>query len=168
MIIKAEEKDLDEIMHIVALIIKEMNSYNSHQWDEDYPQRKEFELDLQKDRLYVDKNEKGEIRGVAALVTEDDPEYLAPDVKWLRTSKPLILHRFVVSPEYRNQKVGVNFVNFAIELAKKEGIDHLKADTYYMNKNMQSFLLAMKFQRVEGAIHFRGPDTDFYGYEMLL
>lgn len=168
MIIKAEEKDLDEIMHIVGLIIKEMNSYNSHQWDETYPQRKEFELDLQKDRLYVDKNEKGEIRGIAAFVTEDDPEYLAPEVKWLRTSKPLILHRFIVSPEFRHQKVGESFVKYAIEVAKKEGIDHIKADTYQMNKNMQNFLLAMKFQRIEGNIHFRGPDENFYGYEMLL
>lgn len=167
MIRLANYDDLDEIMHIVALIIQEMNSYGSTQWDETYPKRCNFEEDVKLNRLYIDVNNENKIRGVAAFVTEDDPEYLVEGIKWLKNTKPLILHRFVVSPEYRYQHVGQNIVNFAIDEAKKRNIDHLKCDTNSMNKGMQNFLLKMNFQRIEGIIHFR-PEKDFYGYEMLL
>jgi len=57
MIRKANFTDITEIMKIIKETIIEMHSYGNTQWDENYPQEKDFLKDIQK-MIFMYVNEK--------------------------------------------------------------------------------------------------------------
>ncbi|EET84500.1 putative acetyltransferase [Clostridium carboxidivorans P7] len=54
---KAVIEDTKEIMQIIKETIAEMRTYNNTQWDENYPQEKDFMKDIQRGDLYVAERE---------------------------------------------------------------------------------------------------------------
>ena len=57
MITKANINDIEQIMEIINKTVEEMKSYNNTQWDENYPQDKDFAKDIELGDLYVDKED---------------------------------------------------------------------------------------------------------------
>ena len=66
MIRKASLNDVDSIMDIIKSTVEEMKTYNNTQWDESYPQAKDFIKDIESEELYVEAEGK-EIKGFICI-----------------------------------------------------------------------------------------------------
>ena len=164
MIIKASSKDIKQIMLIINETIKEMKSYNNTQWDENYPQDKDFIKDIELGDLYVDKKD-DRIMGFICVNYIEPVEY--NDLNWSKDEKCMVIHRMAVNSECRNQGVGTKLMNFAEELAMKNGINYLKTDTYSINTKMNSLFRKFNYQLV-GQMNFLGKEEPFNCYEKIL
>lgn len=134
MIRLANINDLDKIMEIIKEIQKEMKKENNPQWNEedDYPNRDKFTTDIENDSLYIYEDE-SELKGFITIA-KDNSEY---DELLKTTNKPaFILHRIAIKKEYRKEGIATILFNYAEELAKKDNIKLLKADTEEHNIKM--------------------------------
>lgn len=164
MITKANLNDINQIMEIINETVKEMKSYNNTQWDENYPQDKDFAKDIELGELYVDK-EDNTIMGFICVNYIEPVEY--NDLNWSKDEKCMVIHRMAVNSKFRNKGVGTKLMNFAEELARKNGVNYLKTDTYSINTKMNSLFRKCNFKLV-GQMSFLGKEKPFNCYEKML
>lgn len=164
MIRKATMNDLGSIMEILQKIIIEMHGYNNFQWDENYPQAKNFAADIENGDLFVSERE-NKIAGFICINRDEPIEYKG--LKWSLAEKALVIHRMGVSPDYRKAGIGAELVGLADELAKSIGVKYLKTDTYSLNTKAQGLFQKCGYIFV-GEMSFLGKDKPFYCYEKLL
>jgi len=156
--------DIGSIMKIIQAVIVEMNSYNNFQWDENYPQLKDFAGDIKKGNLYISIKE-DIIVGFICINTNQPIEYKG--LKWSLSEEALVIHRMGVSPDHRKTGVGFELVMFADELAIKNNVRYLKTDTYSLNTNAQGLFQKLGYVYV-GEMCFLGKEKPFYCYEKAI
>ncbi len=164
MIRKATKIDISKIMEIITTTVKEMKLYNNTQWDENYPQAKNFSKDIETGDLYVDELN-GEIRGFVCVNYAEPTEYRC--INWHSSEKAMVIHRMAVNPNFRNQGIGISLLKFSEELALKNGILYLKTDTYSINDKMNALFKKFGFQ-LAGEMEFLGKEKPFYCYEKII
>lgn len=164
MIRKAIINDLDSIMEIVKKIIIEMHRYNNFQWDENYPQAKNFTTDIEKGDLFVSVIE-NKIVGFICINRDEPIEY--EELKWSSAEDALVIHRMGVSPDCRNAGIGSELVEFAVELSKRTGVSYVKTDTNSLNTKAQGLFKKHGYVFV-GEMFFLGKEKPFYCYEKVL
>ena len=158
---KAVLDDVKSIMSIIRKTIKEMHLYHNNQWDESYPQEKDFIKDIQEGDLYVSER-KGRLVAFICVNKIEPAEYTGLD--WSLKKDVMIIHRMAVDPEYRRNGIGRQLMNFAEELALQQEISYLKTDTNSMNENMKALFLKCGYSYI-GEINFLGKETPFYCYD---
>ena len=164
MIRKAISADIKDIMEIIKETIVEMHSYGNTQWDESYPQEKDFLKDIQKGDLYVSKLE-GSLVGFACINKIEPAEYT--DLPWSMQETAMIVHRMAVTPAYRRKGIGTELMKFVDEYALKNNVRYLKTDTYSINTKMNALFVKCGYKRV-GEMSFLGKEKPFYCYEKVL
>lgn len=164
MIRKATEIDIQKIMEIISVTIKEMKTYNNTQWDESYPQAINFSKDIDAGDLYVDELN-DEIRGFVCINCIEPAEY--DHIDWQSLEKAMIVHRMAVNLKFRNQGVGLSLLKFSEELALENGVSYLKTDTYSINDKMNSLFKKFGFQ-LAGEMEFLGKEKPFYCYDKII
>jgi GNAT superfamily N-acetyltransferase len=164
MITKAKLSDVKEIMEIINTTVEEMKSYNNTQWDENYPQGKDFEKDIEQGDLYIE-IEDGNIKGFICVNYTEPIEY--SDLEWSSNEKSMVVHRMSVNSKFRNSGIGSKLMNFAEQLAIKNGFKYLKTDTYSINTKMNSLFKKFNYEFV-GEMNFLGKEKPFYCYEKML
>lgn len=164
MLRKAVTGDLKNIMDIIGQTIKEMRTYGNIQWDEDYPQEKDFMSDIKNGDLFVAERDK-KLAGFICINEVEPKQY--DELKWALSEKFIVLHRMAVSPKYRRSGVGTELMKFADEYAIKNRIRYLKTDTYSINTKMNALIKKCSYSFV-GKIRFPGRDKSFYCYEKVL
>ncbi len=164
MITKANLNDVKQIMEIINETVKEMKSYNNTQWDETYPQDKDFIKDIESQDLYVDKKD-DIITGFICVNYIEPSEY--NDINWSRDDKCMIIHRMAVNSNCRNQGIGTKLMNFAEELALQNNVTYLKTDTYSINTKMNSLFNKFGYT-LAGQMNFLGKEELFNCYEKTL
>lgn len=160
----AKLTDVDAIMEIISLTVDEMKSYNNTQWDENYPQAKDFEKDIEQGDLYLD-IENDEVKGFICVNYIEPDEY--KDLKWSSNEKCMVIHRMAVSPNFRNKGVGTKLMKCAEALAIENGVKYLKTDTYSINEKMNSLFKKFNYELI-GEMSFLGKEKPFYCYEKML
>lgn len=161
---KAQLEDIKEIMVIIRKTIAEMQSYHNTQWDEFYPQEKDFMSDIQEGDLYVSEKD-GRIVAVICVNKIEPAEYNGLD--WSKGKDSMVIHRMAVDPEYRRNGVGRKLMNFAEDLAMKSNINYLKTDTNSINEKMNALFVKCDYNFV-GEMSFLGKETPFYCYDKVL
>jgi ribosomal protein S18 acetylase RimI-like enzyme len=141
----ASHKDLDKIDRLAVLNIQDMKDAKISQWTLDYPRKKHYIEDVERNGLYVYKLN-GIIIGVMTLLKENDAPYKTIDT-WMKHNS-LVIHRVLVDPKYRNQKVAQKLFNFAYELGIEGKYESIKIDTHLENYKMRRFLLKNDFQEI--------------------
>lgn len=164
MLRKAISADINDIMKIIKETINEMQSYGNTQWNEDYPQEKDFLADIQKGDLYVSERN-GSLIGFVCINKKEPAEYA--DLAWSIQEPAMIVHRMAVNPAYRKQGIATSLMNFVDEYALKNNISYLKTDTYSINNKMNALFLKCNYKRV-GEMSFLGKEKPFYCYEKVL
>lgn len=164
MIRKATENDIEKIMQVVEHAVREMQTYNNIQWDEHYPQRKDFLKDVENGELYVEA-EIDMIKGFLCINDQAPEEY--EDLNWASNEKYLVIHRLAVSEAYRKKGIATKLMHFAEELALKNGVQTIKSDTYSLNENMIALLKKHNYSFV-GEMDFFRKEYPFYYYEKVL
>lgn len=164
MIRKAVTTDVEKIMEIISFTVSEMKTYNNTQWDETYPQAKNFIGDIDAGDLYVD--EIGdELRGFVCVNYIEPVEY--EDIKWQSQEKSMVVHRMAVNSKFRNQGVGISLLKFSENLALENGVSYLKTDTYSINDKMNALFKKFGFI-LAGEMEFLGKEKPFYCYDKII
>jgi Acetyltransferases len=161
---KAQLEDIDEIMDIIRMTIPEMHSYNNYQWDEKYPQKKDFLEDIKQGNLYISVRDGKVVAFICVNQVEPD-EYSG--LLWSSRKEGLVIHRMSVHPEFRRMGIGSELMNFAENLAKKHNISYLKTDTNSMNKKMHALFIKCGYKHI-GTMSFMSKEDPFYCYDKLL
>lgn len=164
MIRKATMEDVKDIMKIIEQTIAEMNAYNNTQWNENYPQEKDFINDIQKGDLFVVER-KDKLAGFVCINKVEPGEY--DGLSWTLNEKNMVVHRMAVNPEYRRSGIGTKLMKFADEFALKNSIRYLKTDTYSLNTKMNALFKKCGYNFV-GEMSFLGKEEPFYCYERIL
>jgi GNAT superfamily N-acetyltransferase len=161
---KAVREDLKGIMEILKVTVAEMNADNNFQWDENYPQEKDFRQDIEKGDLYVAERD-GIMLGFVCVNKTEPVEYNG--LKWSSKEEAMVVHRMAVNPAYRRNGVGTELMRFADELALKNNIRYLKTDTNSVNTKMNALFVKCGYKFI-GEMSFLGKETPFYCYDKLL
>jgi GNAT superfamily N-acetyltransferase len=165
-IIKAKEKDLPEILELVAACTKKMESEGNLQWSDDYPTEDILRKDITKGDLFV-LNDGGKILGIIALTYKEEPQYA--DIEWEdKSGNALEVHRMGVHPKHQSEGVGKRMFEFAQDHALKNGYSSIRMDTYFENDSMIGLIEGLGYKRKKKEIFFPPLIEPFYCYEKLL
>ena len=164
MIRKAVKEDLPGIMGIIKDTVAEMKTYGNTQWDDSYPQEKDFAKDISNGELYVDER-KGEVAGLICVNQVEPAEY--EDLNWSLKEKAMVVHRLSVNPKLRRMGIASGMMQFADVLARSRGIRYMKTDTYSVNPKMNALFLKCGYKLI-GEMSFLGKEKPFNVYEKLL
>ena len=128
---QANEKDLNEVMHLIREVVRPMRESGNLQWDDDYPNMSVFASDVENGLLWVVEIDQS-IAGVAAITTDQYPEYA--DVGWDITEAAIVVHRLAVDPAFRGRGVAAALMRQAEVVATEKGIQVLRVDTNTQNQ----------------------------------
>ena len=157
--VKAEEKDLKEILDITAEQRAYLKSAGIPQWQNEYPSYDTFSEDLKLARLYVAK-EDDKVAGFFALVYPDHNYDYIEDGKWLNDSPYIAVHRMAVSNAYKGRGFSSKMFSYV-----KEHYGHIRVDTHSVNKVMNSSLVKNGF--VYTGVVYMEDGTPRNAYEWL-
>lgn len=164
-IVLAGERDMTEIMTLIAGCISQMRAKGNDQWNENYPDLAVVTADIRERCLYAAKgNEK--ILGVITLNEFQDEEYRT--VPWQRKEgKILVVHRLAVAPQFQRKGVAGKLMDFAESKAVQENYAAIRLDTYSNNPGAIRFYERRGYIK-KGQVRFPYRDLPFLCYEKLL
>lgn len=166
MIRRAKIPEIDDILEITRACAVFMIKNEIYQWNEHYPSKEVFELDIEREELFV-KMENDKIIGTIVISNHIDAEYIP--VKWLTaTEKNAYIHRLCVHPNQQGKGFAQELMDFAEEHARKNEYVSVRLDTFSQNKRNQRFYETRGYQRL-GDIFFPKQSTHpFHCYELVL
>jgi N-acetylglutamate synthase-like GNAT family acetyltransferase len=166
MIIRAATlNDVLQIMQLIAAVVPLMNAAGNFQWDAAYPNAVVFENDIKLNQLWV-ADDNGNVAGVAAITTDQEPEYAA--VGWDLSETAIVVHRLAVSIHHQGKGIAARLMQQAETEAIKRGISVLRIDTNSANKATRQLFPKLGYEYAgEIGLGFR-PNLRFYCYEKRL
>lgn len=157
--------DIPAIMQLVTDVVPVMQASGNFQWDSTYPNAKVFENDITLSQLWV-ADVDGQIGGVTAITTDQDPEYA--EVGWNISETAIVTHRLAVSLNHRGQGIAEALLKQAEIVAQTKGIKILRIDTNSNNKATRMLFPKLGYEFAgEISLSFR-PNLRFYCYEKLI
>ena len=145
MIRKAQFKDLEQIDDLSVQVINDMHKHGIFQWQLNYPRKSHFQVDIDKDSLFVYELN-GQVVGVMALYVENDPPYRT--VNWLRKNS-MVIHRILILPSLQKRGIARQLLYYALKQCAQDGYESLKIDTHPGNYRMRHFLKKNSFHELE-------------------
>jgi ribosomal protein S18 acetylase RimI-like enzyme len=184
---KANENDVDSIMNIVSKLVDMLNSEGNYQWNDTYPLKENFLLDLKNGDLYVacqnssrgvqdnseptneEDDSSDEILGFIAITTYQPPEYVL--VHWNNDANIAIVpHRLGISPLVQGKGTAQLLMNHVEAVAHERHISCIRVDTNIVNHRMQHIFTKLDYSYI-GNIFFqkgRYGKLEFKCYQKLL
>jgi GNAT superfamily N-acetyltransferase len=157
--------DIPSILQLINEVVPLMIAAGNFQWDDTYPNAEVFERDVALNQLWV-ADEDGCIAGVAAITTDQEPEYAS--VGWDIKEPAIVTHRLAVGDKHRGKGVATALLMQAEREAKNRGIKTLRIDTNTSNTATQRLFPKLGYRFAgETGLGFR-PDLRFYCYEKRL
>ena len=135
---EAEEKDIGEIMAIVAQAKQYFRENGIPQWQSEYPCADDIRKDIGHGGMVVE--EDGQIIAYCFVAIMDDPNYAYIEGEWLNQRPYIVLHRTCVSSSCKDKGIGRLFTKYAKQMAQQAGIYDLRADTHEKNASMRRML----------------------------
>ena len=162
----ATTKDIPALMNLVRRVVPLMREVGNLQWDENYPNAEVFARDIELRELWVAEVEDGSLAGVAALTTDQEPEYA--QAGWDVNEEAVVVHRLAVDPTYRGMGVAGALMQQAEVVATERGIAVLRVDTNTQNDATQRLFPKLGYTFAgEITLGFR-PGLRFLCYEKRL
>ena len=157
--------DIPQIMQLIAEVVPIMNAAGNFQWDATYPNAAVFENDIKFNQLWV-ADDDGDVAGIAAITTDQEPEYAA--VGWDLNETAIVVHRLAVSIHHQGKGIAASLMQQAETEALKRGINVLRIDTNSTNKATRQLFPKLGYEYAgEIGLGFR-PNLRFYCYEKRL
>lgn len=166
MIRPAKLTDIPYIIGLTKACAADLCRKGIYQWNENYPSREAFMVDLERGELWV-MEQQGHIMGCMALSEVMDEEYR--EVEWIApTVDNRYVHRLAIHPEFQRRGYARQLMDHAEARARSEGAVSIRLDTFSQNSRNQKFYENRGYNRL-GSVYFHQQSTDpFYCYELLL
>lgn len=162
-ILKAKIEDLPEVLNLFKEAIQYMNNNNIPQWDEYYPNEEVLKEDIEKNELYIIKNE-DIIVSVFVINNDYDKDYENGEWEY-KGSSFVILHRLCVNVKYQNQGLGKKTLLYIERMLKDNNTQSIRLDAFSKNPSALRLYENNNYKRVGEANFRKGL---FYLYEKIL
>jgi ribosomal protein S18 acetylase RimI-like enzyme len=160
-----KSEDIDGVMNLVRAVVPLMQAAGNRQWDAAYPNPEVFAEDLRRGQLWVAERD-GSIAGVAAITTDQEPEYA--NVGWDLQETAVVVHRLAVDPACQGLGIAEALMRQAETVARARGIAVLRLDTNTRNQATQRLFPKLGYLPAgEIGLAFR-PGLRFLCYEKRL
>lgn len=127
----AEESDIDNIGKLIKAAICSMEEQRIFQWDDIYPAKEDFLVDIQKQQLYVGVLD-DDIAVVYAVNEEYDKAY--ENGRWKYPDCTYrIIHRLCVNPIYQNQGIAKDTLSYIEKELHKCNVEAIRLDVFSKN-----------------------------------
>lgn len=165
MIRRAKILEIPDILSIAKACANDMIKRGIFQWNEHYPTREAFEMDIKMDELFVLELQ-ATIAGMITITTEMDEEYIP--VEWLTPNDNTVyIHRLGVHPNQQGKGYARKLMDFAESYARDQGFGSVRLDTFSQNKRNQKFYEQRGYQKL-GNIYFPKQSIHpFHCYELV-
>jgi ribosomal protein S18 acetylase RimI-like enzyme len=140
-------------MKLMRRVVPIMQASGNHQWNSEYPNESMFASDIEHGQLWVAETNLGEIAGVAAITTDQQPEYADAGLDIRETA--IVVHRLAVDPAHRGAGVAGALMQQAEAVAQLRGISILRLDTNTQNHAAQRFFVKLGYT-LAGEVSFAG------------
>jgi GNAT superfamily N-acetyltransferase len=161
--------DIEAVMALVRRVVPLMRASGNLQWDSDYPNPAVFERDVKLAQLWVaevDGQGEKRIAGIAAITTDQEPEYA--NVGWDILELSIVVHRLAVDPAFQGKGIAAALMQQAETVAKSRSITILRVDTNTQNPATQKLFPKLGYLYAgETGFSFR-PGLRFLCYEKRL
>lgn len=156
-LIKATANDLPELYALYSSVAEHMEANGSEQWHwGEYPSETILREDVEKERLYILRDDKGILASVAIL-HEQDPEYEV--IPWTFGIRPAVFHRLAVRPTMQGRGIAAGVLDDVQAMLRREGYDSLRCDTYVRNRHALRLYEKMGFRCCGSFRWDEGPRT---------
>ncbi len=121
---------------------------NIDQWQNNYPNELIIKNDIFSKYAYV-LEENNQILGYCLISSEKDSNYdNVFDGQWLSNDNYLVIHRLVISNEFKGMNLGSKVIEFTKTLALNMQIYSIKVDTHDDNLSMIKLLTKNNFSYI--------------------
>ncbi|MFD2587533.1 GNAT family N-acetyltransferase [Croceitalea marina] len=166
MIRRAKISEISDIMAITRECAAFMMAKGIYQWNEHYPSKEGFLLDIKRNELYVLKSEK-KVIGTIVISTHMDAEYIP--IKWLTENKNnCYIHRLSVHPDFQGKGYAQKMMDFAENTARQNGFLSVRLDTFSQNKRNQKFYKTRGYHKLGDIFFPKQSEHPFHCYELVL
>ena len=166
MIQRAKISEISDILTIIKACSSFMINKGIFQWNEQYPSKEAFLEDLERNELYVLKNE-NKLIGTIVVSTLMDKEYIP--VKWLtKNENNIYIHRLAIHPDFQSKGYAQKLMDFGENYAKQYGFTSVRLDTFSQNKRNQQFYETRGYQKLGSIFYPKQSEHPFYCYELVL
>ncbi len=131
---RATGADVPGVMALIGKVLPLMLASGNLQWDAGYPNAEVFARDVELTQLWVAESD-SQIAGVAAITTEQEPEYA--NVGWDISETAIVVHRLAVDPAFHGRGIALALMQQAEIVARESGISVLRVDTNTRNQATQ-------------------------------
>lgn len=150
-------------MALVRRVVPLMRAAGNLQWNDDYPNEEVFGRDIERAELWVAEQAEGVVAGVAAITTDQSPEYA--QVGWDIHERAIVVHRLAVDPAYRGAGIASALMQQAEAVGRERRISVVRVDTNTENPATQRLLPKLGYTLAgEISLNFR-PGLRFLCYE---
>jgi ribosomal protein S18 acetylase RimI-like enzyme len=166
MIQPAKILQINEILRMTDACRIAMEEKGIYQWTLDYPSKKAFEKDIERNELYVLKSTQ-KLIGCMVVSKLMDEEYR--NVKWLTPNTDnFYIHRLGVHPKFQGQGFARRLMDFGEKFAKKNKALSVRLDTFSQNKRNQEFYEQRGYIKLEDIFFPDQSEHPFHCYELVL
>jgi GNAT superfamily N-acetyltransferase len=151
----AQLSDLPAILELLRRVVPLMQASGNHQWNANYPNQTIFTRDIERHELWVAETADGGIAGIAAITTDQQPEYADAGLDTSETA--IVVHRLAVDPRRRGSGVGRALMQQAELVARQRGIAVLRLDTNTQNFAAEGFFTSLGYV-LAGEVSFAGRE----------
>lgn len=150
----ATHNELNDIMFLIEQAKKYLKHLNIDQWQNDYPNAKSIETDIDEKNGYI-LIINNEIIGYACVSFNQESCYEEIKGKWKTNDKYAVIHRMAIDNSYKNKGLASEMFSKIEKLCLKNGVYSIKVDTDNENSIMQHILEKNNFEYC-GIIEFDG------------
>lgn len=166
MIQLAKISQIPEILTITDACRLAMEANGIYQWTTEYPSKKAFENDIERNELYV-LHQYNDIVGCIVVSLFMDEEYRSID--WLtENDKNYYIHRLGVHPKYQGQGFAQRLMDFGENFARENNALSVRLDTFSQNKRNQKFYEQRGYTRLGDIFFPKQSEHPFHCYELVL
>lgn len=166
MIAPAKISQIPEILIMTDACRIAMETNGIYQWTTEYPSRKAFENDIERNELYVLQNN-NEIVGCIVVSLFMDEEYTS--VNWLTENiNNYYIHRLAVHPKYQGKGFAQQLMDFGENFARENNAVSVRLDTFSQNKRNQKFYKQRGYTKLGDIFFPKQSEHPFHCYELVL
>lgn len=166
MITPGKTTNLPEIIALTKACARHMISQGIYQWNEHYPNEGAFKKDIDRNELFIYK-QNDKIISTIVISTLMDEEY--KEINWHTPSiDNLYIHRLAVHPDFQKQGKAREMMDFALTFARNKKTPSIRLDTFSQNKRNHLFYEARGYKRLGNVYFPKQSEHPFYCYENVL
>lgn len=136
---RAEQRDLDGVLRVVAEARAFMRSLGIDQWQDGYPEANTLMADIEIGQLYVFEAQEG-VCAVAALSLLPEAIYADIEGAWRSEGRYLTIHRMALDDAHRGGGLAGRMLEQALRIALESDCVSVRVDTHRGNAAMRRFL----------------------------